>query len=165
MRRLYIFLPVVVLLEYFLWNLPREIVHADNNLVRGIGMFGTVFIFIPSFMYLAFSKLKSRNWMMLAILSIPINGIGFASRIQINEAKMLLKEGERAIGIVIDTKSVNIRTDPCEWAVVADYKVEGTTYQTDWVSDCTSSYQLGDTVTIIYLRDYPKVYQIAFDQK
>ena len=101
---------------------------------------------------------------MLAILSIPINGIGFASRIQINEAKMLLKDGEWTIGIVVDTKSVNIKTVSYDWAVIADYKVDGTSYQTNWEGDYTSSYQLGDTVKIIYLRGYPKIYRIEDGQ-
>jgi hypothetical protein len=160
MKRLYLFLPIVIALELFLWNLPREIVHHDSNLVRGIAMFGTVFVFIPGFMAMALSKLKSKNWMMIAILSIPINGMGFATSIGRNEDKELQKDGVLTKGIVIDTKSVNIKTVSYDWAVKVEYTVVGATYLTNWEGDYSSSIERGDSIEIVYLPDYPKVYKI-----
>ncbi|MEQ8361910.1 MAG: DUF3592 domain-containing protein [Cyclobacteriaceae bacterium] len=160
MKRLLIFLPIAIALELFLWNLPRELSHHDSNLVRGIVLFGGIFIFIPTFIALSLSGLKSKTLMALAILSIPINGIGAGTRIQRQEVKELLKRGVWTTAIVTQTQSDHRKTVSYDWAVKAKYVVEGKTFNTNWEGDYTSSYQRGDTIQLIYLPDFPKIYRI-----
>ncbi len=160
MRRLLIFFPVALILELFLWNLPRELVHHDSNWVRGIVLFGTIFVVIPAVIALALSGLKSKTWMALAIAAIPINGISAGTRIQRQEVKELLERGVWTSAIVTQAKSVHRKTVSYHWAVTARYVVDGITYTTNWEGDYTSTYQQGDTIELIYLPDFPKIYRI-----
>jgi hypothetical protein len=160
MRRLLIFLPIVILLEIFIWSIPREIAYHDSNLVRGIAMFGSVFLFIPGCMVLAFSKLKSKNWMIIPMASIMINGFGFATKAQVIEVQDLKERGEWTKSIVIDTKSVHRKQVSYNRAVICRYKVSGRKFETKWEGDYTETYRVGDTVELVYLPDFPKVYRI-----
>lgn len=160
MKRLLIFLPIVIALELFLWNLPRDLAHHDSNLVRGIVLFGGIFFILPTFIGLSLSGLKSKGWMALAIASIPINGIGAGTRIQSQEVKELLENGVWTQAIIFQTKSVHRKTVSYDWAVKAYYKIDGTKYVTNWEGDYTETYQRGDTIELIYLPDFPKVYRI-----
>ena len=48
--------------------------------------------------------------MMIPIASIVINGIGFATRIQINEVNELLQDGVWTKGVVINAQLIHSKT-------------------------------------------------------
>lgn len=161
-KRIYIFLPIVLVLEYFLWNLPPELIYHRSQLVRGVTMFGGVFFLIPACIYLSVSKLRSKNWVMIALISIPINGIGFASTAQKREISELKKNGINTTGVIIE-KSSAPRRHVNDWQVKILFQIENQMIISEWRPDYEDNLILGDSIEITYLPDFPKINRLMIE--
>ena len=98
--------------------------------------------------------------MIIPIASLVINGFGFATKAQVIEVKDLTERGVWTNSLVIDAKSIHRKQVSYERAVICKYEVNGTEFKTEWEGDYTEKYQVGDTVELVYLPDFPKVYRI-----
>lgn len=140
--------------------MPRQILYSDSNFIRGCALFGNTFVLIPAFMYLAFSQLKSKNWMMLVILSIPMNGMGAAIYINKVEVNDLERYGHQAVGVVVAARSVDRKRVTYDWEIMVRYDVQDEARTTAWEGDNRGKYQVGDSIEIVYLPEFPKVYRL-----
>ncbi len=127
-------------------------------------MFGTVFLFIPTFIYLSVSKLKSKNWAVIALISIPINGFGLALTVQKRELSELKQSGLITTGIIIE-KSKAPRRYVNDWQVKSIFQINNEQVITEWRPDFENNLTTGDSIKIIYLPKFPKVNRLNKELK
>ena len=159
-----LFLVVAIGLELFIFFMPREIMYSDMEWIRWICMLGVIFVQIPLCLFNVL-RTFSGSWAKgISMLSILINGPTFGIYHQIREFKELRNDGLWTTGIVIDKKYINKR-GPDYWAVKLEYSVDSVRYITSWTEDEKNKIEKGETLDIIYLDGFPKIYRVNTNAK
>lgn len=79
------------------------------------------------------------------------------------EAKDLERFGREAVGVVIAARSVDRRRVTYDWEIMARYHVQDEAWTTAWEGDHSGMYEVGDSIEIVYLPEFPKVYSLKMD--
>jgi len=153
-----VFLAIVIGLEFFIFFMPRELMYIEW--IRGIGMFGTVFILIPLCLYNGIKRNISASWALtISLISTPLNGLASTFYHEVREIKELRNDGLWTTGIVIDKKYLSGK-GPDYWAVKLEYYVDSVRYTTYWEKDEKNEIENGQTLDVIYLDGFPKIYKV-----
>ena len=145
-----------------LYNLPREIYHVGgNNGIEGWLLGITTFLILP---FLLFKTLRRNGFSKDSSKGLAYGSVflmfPFVLLIQSEDDKELEIYQKETIGIINKAWMMNRRKKKSIWAVQAEYKIEGKTYQTSSKDDKDMTLSLGDTVTIIYSSKTPQMHEI-----
>jgi len=154
------FLVITIGLELFIFFMPRELLYPDMEWIKWICWLGVIFIFIPTCLYIGLKGIISTSWAKpIALISVLANGLTFGIYHQLREFKELRNDGLWTIGIVTEKKYIS-KKGPDYWAVKLEYYVDSVRYITSWTKDDKNEIEKGDTVDIIYLDGFPKIYSV-----
>lgn len=64
--------------------------------------------------------------------------------------------------IVIAKKRFPYSTSHQNWEIKCEYNVANNKYETDLLEDEDNKYEIGDTLDLIYSKDFPKIYEIGY---
>jgi hypothetical protein len=87
-------------------------------------------------------------------LSVLIIGPSFGFYLGYNEDKEFQKNGETAKGIVY--KKWYKYGKNSEWLLRCHYVVDGVTYSTFSETDKNNQYNVGDTLNVVYIKNFPQ---------
>lgn len=159
-ERLIKYLLLIIIGELLLFALPKEM-HYSNRFAFLIGALVLIFIAMPFCFLMVLNELSNNsNIRILAFVTIMINGPLFGYYHQQIEKSDLLSNGKWSKGVVID-KKYNSTKSGDEWTVKSEYLMKGKLYTTtyDRIID-EEKYNIGDSIEIILLEEYPAIYRI-----
>jgi hypothetical protein len=149
-----------ILLLYFIYFIPKEIAYPEDKTWAWFGYI-LIFIVLP-FLVNKIIKTSNKNFSSIktkgiCALSILIVGPTFAIFQDYRENYELKVNGKITECIVIDRKpSKN------DWLINCKYQVQKVEYITYFHTDEENKYRIGDTLKLIYNKEYPRMYQIEF---
>jgi hypothetical protein len=161
-----VFLAAAIGLELFIFFMPRELMYNDIEWIKWVCMLGSIFLFIPICFYNGLKNIIPAAWIVqcLILISIPVNGLAFGFYHQDRELNELKSDGLWTTGSVID-KEYKSGKGPDFWAVQVEYYVDNVRYTTSWEEDEDNNIEKGQTLDIIYLNGFPKIYRISTGDK
>jgi hypothetical protein len=143
--------------------IPRSIRYSDSGYIL-LAIFGIQFLLIPFILYKTFEAYKyESNWSFILVLASSV--IGITSWLARNDYVIkhdLMQEGIWTKSVVKD-KYLAKGKHNYGWRLRLAYTVGSEEYKTTLSIDYTDTHQIGDTVSIIYLRDYPSICEADFE--
>jgi hypothetical protein len=138
--------------------MPSPIVYSTDWTV-----FCLIFFLLP---YLVFKKFETyainkKLPTLFAACSILIVGPTFGLFHQFTEVRELKKDGVWTQAIVIDEKKSDSKGYK-GWLIKLSFTAKDGKHETVYENDEKNKYAIGDTVKIIYLADFPKIYELAY---
>lgn len=144
----------------FLYFVPKEITYPKHKALNWF-IFILVFLILP---FIIFNITKSINQEISLIkslgicaLSILIVGPTFGLFQQYREEKELKINGKTTKCIVIDRKK-----SKNSWLINCQYFVNKREFTTYYHTDEKNKYQIGDTIELVYDKEFPRMYKISF---
>ena len=158
-------LVILIGLLFFIYFMPRQIVHSEYSIVRAT-MFLLIFGLVP---YLVFKTTQSfdkdKGWSIgLAFASILIVGVTFSFYNSYREKVALRKTGLWT-KCLISQKDYTDRKGFKGWTIKCTYQIDKKLYETDATNDIENKYKIGDTLDLIYLKDYPRISVVGYEWK
>ncbi len=146
----------------FLYFIPRPIMYSDFKIV-GWCIYGLIFGLLPYLVYKTIDSFnKTTPWRVgFAALSVLIVGPTFGLFHGHKETEELKHKGVWTKAIVIDEKYIN-RKSHHGWVIQCSFLANGENYQTTYKNDDENKYAIGDTLDLIYSKDFPKIYEIGY---
>lgn len=93
---------------------------------------------------------------MIAILSIPLNGIFFGVTGNRSELSELEKSGQWTKAVIINKKQSGKRSTH-DWDIRYEFEIQHKKYESNWRGDYDPISNLGDSIDLIYLPDCPMI--------
>jgi len=144
----------------FLYFIPKEIAYPKYKILNWF-QFVLIFIVIP---YLVFKILRLTNentsptkTFGICALSILMVGPSFGFFQKYREEQELKINGKETICVVINRKKT-----PRDWMINCKYYVTNSEFTTYYETDRENKYRIGDTLKLIYNKDFPLMYKIVF---
>jgi hypothetical protein len=153
MKNLLLILYIGLLLLIF-FGLPDKIVYSQQP-IRW-----TPFILIFIFQtFLLYRLLKSFNVVpnyrfLICALSVLVIGPSYGLYLRYQDERQFQQNGETVKGIVYKKWFTSGRNK--EWLLRCKYVVNGATYSTFSVTDKKNKFKVGDTLTVIFVPDFPQ---------
>ena len=125
--------------------------------------FCLIFFVLPFVVYhtLRTFEFKTRLPTLFAALSILIVGPTFGLFHQYSEINELKRNGVWTKAIVVEEKKSDLKGYK-GWLIKSLFKVDDRTCYTTFENDEKNIYSVGDTIDIIYLPDFPKIYELRY---
>ena len=160
--RTHFWLILIFLLLLFLYFIPRSILYADAKII-GWFIFALIFGLLP---YLVYKTIDSFNtttqWRVgLAALSVLIVGPTFGLYHNYKETEELKLKGVWTKANVIEKKYISSKSHS-GWVIQCSFNVDGKDYQTIFKDDVKNEFNYGDTLDLIYSKDFPKINEIGY---
>jgi len=156
-----IWIVLLIALLSFIYFTPEEITYPENKNVVWVLYVSIVFI-LP---YLVFKIIKSTNpdtspikRSGICALSILIVGPTSIILHDYQEEKELKLNGMVTHSFVVDKKWTR-----GEWLINCNYFVNNTEFTTYYYTDEKDKYKIGDTVKLIYHKEFPRMYKIELE--
>ena len=153
-------LMLLMLLLVFIYFIPKEIEYPKYKSFTWFG-FVLIFMILP---YFVFKVVKSINKNTSSIktygicaLSILIVGPTHAIFGEYRQEKELKINGKVAKSVVVDRKK-----SKNDWLINCKYYVNKTEFVTYYHTDEKNKYRIGDTIELIYNKEFPRMYKIDF---
>ncbi len=165
-KRSLVFLIIAAALEIYIFKMPRAIMYSDYEWLTIILWAGVIFVPLPITIYQGIKNLVKPAWIAtaLALISPIINGMGSGYYHLQRETKELHEAGIWTMGQVNDKKFVEMSKRSDYWAIKSSYQIKGKTFETSWENiDSKSDYEKGDSIRILCLPNFPKIYRIEQD--
>ena len=142
------------LLLLIFFGLPQSILYSQEP-IRWMP-FILIFIIQPLVLYyLLKSDTITRNTTIgLCALSVFIVGLPFGFYLNYSEKKDLEQKGETTKGVIY--RKWHSSGKNSEWLIRCRFQVNGTSYSTFSEKDKNNVFKVGDTLTIIYINDFPQ---------
>ena len=166
-KRMIWFISLISLLLFLIF-IPRAVMYPDFTIIRYIVyglLFGLIFGLLP---FLVIKTVKSFNpetpWsIILALISPLIIGPSFGLFHDYNETLALEKNGNWTKAVVIKEKYVGGKTQ--SMMIKCSYIVNNVTYITNFEDDKIDLFSVDDSLELIYLDDFPKIYRLGYEWK
>jgi len=156
----------ILLISCFLFFIftPRDILYPDYKFLGWI-IFGLIFFVFP---YLIFKTIEAFNptksWLLLLVAASPlIIGPGYGLYHHHLEKKELQEQGVWTNCVVIHKKYSGGKTQ--SWLIKCSYKKGASNFETHYHADKDNRYSIGDTLKLIYNKDYPKMYELEYEYR
>jgi hypothetical protein len=151
-------------LIFFLVFIPREIMHPDFKFISWI-VYGLIFGILPFLVFKTIHSFKLYTpWRIVGALISPlIVGPSFGLYHDYIETLDLEKNGKWTKAIVISEKYSGGKTK--SMMIKCSYTIDNYTYETSFEKDKIDKYIVGDTLDLIYLKDFPKIYRLDYEWK
>jgi uncharacterized membrane protein YeaQ/YmgE (transglycosylase-associated protein family) len=129
----------------------------------GFIVYGLIFGLLPYLVFKTISAFRPNTyWGIIgACLSPLLIGPSFGIYHASLEIKELKNRGLWTKCIVIDEKYSGGKIK--SWLIKCTYEIEDLTYETNYEEDKLNQYSIGDTLNLIYSKDYPKIYRLKND--
>jgi hypothetical protein len=152
--KLFLLILYIGLLCFIFFGLPDSVVYSQDN--KSLAAVILVFVVQPVLLYalLRASKVKRVYLYLLCPLSVLILGPLLGYYYGYEENKDFQERGKTTSGIIYK-KWYNSGKNK-QWLIRCHYVVNGQTYSTFSETDAENKYKVGDTLTVIYLEDYPQ---------
>ena len=146
----------------FLYFIPRPIMYSEYEIVGWI-IYGLIFGLLPYLVYKTIDTFNSTTeWRVgFAALSVLIVGPTFGLYQGYCETQELKKKGIWTKAIVTDEKYINTKNYH-GWSIQCSFIANGKRIKTSFTDDYENKYSIGDTLDIIYSKDFPKIYEIGY---
>lgn len=145
---------------FFLYFIPKEIAYPKYKVV-GWSVLPLIFLLLP---YLLFKTVKSINQktglnktLGICALSILIVGPTYGLFQKYRQEKELKTNGKTTKCIVIDRKKTKK-----DWLINCKYFANNTEFITYYHTDEENKYRIGDTIKLVYNKDFPRMYDLVF---
>ena len=141
----------------FLYFMPNAIFYSTDWTA-----FCLIFFVLPFLVYrtLKTFEFKTRLSILFAVLSILIVGPTFGLFHQYTETNELKRNGVWSKAIVVEEKKSDSKGYQ-GWLIESSFKINDKTCYTTFENDEKNIYRVGDTIDIIYLPDFPKIYELS----
>jgi hypothetical protein len=148
----------------FLAFLPSEIMYSDFKFMGWI-IYGLIFGLLPFLVYRTIHSMKPFTpWRIIGACLAPlIVGPSFGFYHQYQEKKELEAKGIWTKCIVIDEKYSGGKIQ--SWLIKCTYRADNIMFKTNYENDESNQYSIGDTLDIIYSKDFPKIYRLGYEWK
>jgi glucan phosphoethanolaminetransferase (alkaline phosphatase superfamily) len=153
-------LVLLLLLLVFIYFIPKEIEYPKYKSLTWFG-FVLIFMILP---YFVFKVVKSINKYTSSIktygicaLSILIVGPTHAIFGEYRQEKELEINGNVTKCVVVDRKK-----SKNDWLINCKYYANNAEFVTYYHTDEKNKYRIGDTIQLIYNKDFPRMYKIDF---
>lgn len=155
-----IWIVLTIFLVLFLFFIPKEIAYPKYKQLVWV-YFIFVFGFLPYFVF-KIVKLSNQNFSsnkIIGICALSILIVGPTSALFQNyrENKDFEEYGKVAEAIVVDKKK-----SKSDWLIICKYQVNNTEFMTYYHTDEKNIYRIGDTISLIYNENFPRMYKIIF---
>ena len=159
-----IWLVLLIGLLLFLTFLPRGIMYPDFKFIGWI-LFGLIFGLLPFLVFRTIQIFKPYTpWRIIGACLAPlIVGPSFGYYHQYQERKELEAKGIWTKCIVIDEKYSGGKIQ--SWMIKCSYRADNLTFETNYENDEPNIYSTGDTLNLIYSKDFPKIYRLEYEWK
>lgn len=154
---------LLIALLVFIYFIPKEILYPKYKYLDWI-VFPLIFILLP---YLVLKTLESINYKTyptkligICSLSILIVGPTFGFFQKFREENELKTNGKITECYVVDRKK-----SKNDWLINCKYIVNNSQYITYYHTDEEKTTSIGDTLKIIYNKEYPRMYKIEFQSE
>jgi len=143
----------------FLIFIPREIMYPDFKIISWT-IFGLIFGLIPFLVFKTIQSFKPETpWkIVFALISPLMIGPSFGLYHNYIETIALEKSGQWTKAIVINEKYSGGKTK--SMMIKCTYTIEERTYETNFEKDKVDKFSIGDTLELICLKDFPKIYRL-----
>jgi len=151
---------LTILLLIFIYFIPKEIAYPKYKYLVWF-VFIIIFVVLPYLVYKVI-KTSSQNFSSIKVkgicaLSILIVGPTSAIFQNYRENEALRINGKVTECIVVDgKKSKN------DWLINCKYHVKNSEFMTFYHTDEKDNYRIGDTLKLIYNKEFPRMYKIDF---
>ena len=149
-----------ILFLVFVYFIPNEIAYPKYKWMVWI-MFILIFGVLPFLIYktikasnLKFNEIKIRG---LCALSILLVGPTFALFQDYREDETL-----KTNGLITDCLVVSRKKSKDDWLICCKYIVKNDEFLTFFHIDEENEYKVGDTIKLVYNKDFPRMYKIDF---
>lgn len=151
---------LLVVFLIFIYFIPKEIAYPKYKSLDWV-VFVLIFMAFP---YLVFKIIKStkQNTSLnktfgICALSILIVGPTFGVFQKYREEKVLKLNGKVTECFVVDRKK-----SKNNWLINCKYFIKNVEFTTYYHTDVKNKYQIGDTIKLIYNKEFPRMYKIDF---
>ena len=154
---------LLVSLLFFIYFIPKEILYPKYKYIDWIvGILILIILpyFVIKLMYSINYKINSTKLYGICALSILIVGPTFGIFQNYREKKELEKKGKITECYVIDRKK-----SKNDWLINCKYYVDNSEFVTYYHTDEENALSIGDTLKISYNKEYPRMYNIEFQNK
>ncbi len=155
-----IWIAATILLLIFIYFIPKEIAYPKyKNLVWFV--FILIFVVLPN---LVFKIIKTSNQ---NFSSIKVNGICALSILIVGPTSIMFQnyredEALRINGKATESIVVDRKKSKNDWLINCRYYVNNSEYITYYYTDENDKYRIGDTLKLIYNKEFPRMYKIVF---
>jgi hypothetical protein len=149
----------------FIYFIPRAITHSDYPAI-GWMVFPIIFFVIPALLFIvliAFTKHPKMSTA-IAIGSVLLIGPTFGLFQEYRDKLELQKFGTWTKAVLIDRELLGKRGRE-KWTAKYQYVVNKMVYQTNYHNNEQKQFAIGDTIDIIYSKDFPKIYALGNEWK
>lgn len=143
----------------FLFFLPMSVLYAEHQSM-GLLILIAVFAMVPLLTY-AILRLFKREALTMAIVSLFIVIPAFDFFQDYRKDKALNETGVEEKAIVTERKFQKDQRDGV-WLIKCSFPVSATENETLYHEERGTTYKVGDTIGITYLKDHPKVYNLNY---
>ncbi|MFN6377782.1 MAG: hypothetical protein ACK4WD_00800 [Flavobacteriales bacterium] len=153
MKYLVLLLYIGLLLLVF-FGLPEKILYSQE-VIRWTPFVLIIFV-QPFLLYLLLKSfnVKPKYLVRICALSVLVIGPAFGLYIGYQEEKDLRENGQTVKGVVY--KKWYSTGKYSEWLLRCQYEVDGVVYSTFSETDRDNKYEIGDTLTILYVNNFPQ---------
>ena len=153
---LFFLLSVVI----FIYYPPKTLLYSDWNFV----FLFLIFLIVPLLLFWIWSRLFSKAKLGFLVAIILTCIIGVTQELYHHKCEIIELENDG-----VWTKSVVVKKEYIPqkvkgyWAIKVIYVVENIEYQTKFINLDKNGYSEGDSIDLIYIKSYPKIYRIGFE--
>lgn len=156
-----IWIVLLIALLGFIYFTPKEIAYPDNKNVVWV-LYVSIFSILP---YLVFKIIKSTN---PNTSPIKRSGICALSMLIVGPTSIMLHDYQeekelKLNGMVTNSFVVDKKWTSGEWLINCNYFVNNTEFTTYYYTDEKDKYSIGDTVKLIYNKEFPRMYKIELE--
>ena len=150
----------------FLIFIPRAIMYPDLKFLSWF-IFLLIFGLLPFIVFKTIGVFRPNTpWRIIgAFLSILIIGPSFGFYQKYREVKELENKGLWIKCVVIEEKYSGGSKGNKGWLIKCIYKCDDSVYETNFKKDESNKYSIGDTLNLIYSKDFPKIYRLENEWK
>lgn len=151
----------------FIYFMPRGISYSDYTIIRWMPFILIFFVLsISVFVTLILFTNQMKLSIGLTAVMVLIVGPTFGLFQGYKEGLELQKYGIWTKSVVIDRKH-NTQKGPSSqnYLIKCRYTIIGVNYETLYHNDINNSYLIGDTIRIIYSKQFPKIYALDYEWK
>ncbi|MGZ3763539.1 MAG: hypothetical protein ACXVA2_02695 [Mucilaginibacter sp.] len=159
----WISLSLLILSLLFIYFIPRAVMYSDYMMVRLIQPLFILFI-IPLFAFTALVLFTKKGKLSIAVACISVFVVGPTfERFQDHREKVeLQKNGVWGKSIVVDRKRSTTKGSR-SWVIKCKYEANDHSYETLYHDDINYLHPIGDTIKIIYSRQFPEIYALGYE--
>jgi hypothetical protein len=155
-----IWLVLLLILLVFIYFLPKEIGYPKYKILTWFG-FVLIFMILPYFVFKAVRSINQNTSLNktcgICALSILIVGPTHAIFGEYRQDKELKINGMVTECIVVDRKK-----SKNDWLINCKYYANNAEFVTYYHTDEKNKYRIGDTIELIYNKEFPRMYKIDF---